>query len=152
MTAVGLLKHVGTAMSVYLIVVAVEADVTRTRTIADSSFSRTGFEMGAPVPSTKVMVADGLVVVPMRTGGLSLCAPAVPAVFVKVCISQSAALPLWLACGVVAVTSIRAQSTSLTASPVPETSWTSTVLLTWLITGVLQVPEEYAVAATLMFV
>ena len=58
-----------------------------------------------------MIVADGLVMSPMRTGGLSFCSPAVPAVFVNVCISHSAALPLWFAGGVVAVTSIRAQPT-----------------------------------------
>ena len=88
----------------------------------------------------------------MRTGGLSSCSPAVPAVFVKVCMSHSAALPLWFAGGVVAVTSIRAQLTLLVARPVPAVSWTSTVRVTWLTTGVLQVPDENAIAATLMFV
>ena len=88
----------------------------------------------------------------MSTGGLSFCSPAVPAVFVNVCISHSAALPFWFAGGVVAVTSMRAQSTLFVARPVPAVSWTSTVRFAWLTTGVLHVPDEKAVAATLMFV
>jgi len=40
-----------------------------------------------------VMAADGVVVLPMRTGGLSFCSPVVAAVFSNVCISHSAALP-----------------------------------------------------------
>src|SRR5437763_14745515 len=98
------------------------------------------------------MVALGSVVVPISTGGLSFCSPVVPAVLVKVCMSHSAALPLWLAVGVVAFTSIRAQSTLFVARPVPPVSWTSMVRFVWLMVGALQVPEENAVAGTLMFV
>ena len=94
----------------------------RTRTVAAIPFCSTGETIGVPPASTKVMVADGLVMSPMRTGGLSFCSPAVPAVFVNVCISHSAALPLWFASGVVAVTSIRAQDTLFVASPVPAVS------------------------------
>ena len=117
---VGALKHVGIAMSVYLM--PLPDWVIRTLTVAGTPFCRTGSAMGLSLPSRNVMVADGLVVSPIRTGGLSSCSPAVPAVLVKVCISHSAALPFWLAAGVVAVTSIRAQSTLLVARPVPAVS------------------------------
>src|SRR4051794_5759341 len=98
------------------------------------------------------MSANGIVVAPIRTGGLSFCSPAVPAVSVKVSISHSAALPLWFTAGVVAVTSIRDHETLFVARPVPPVSWTSIVRVAWLTTGVLQVPDENAAAATLMFV
>ena len=92
----GLLKHVGTATSVYLRSLPFGStfdSVTRTRTVAGWLFCRTGFEIGFPDPSTKVIVAEGSVVFPISTGGLSFCSPAVPAVFVNVCISHSASLP-----------------------------------------------------------
>ena len=136
-------------MSVYLI--PLPDCVIRTRTVAAWPFCRTGFEIGLRLPSRNVIVAEGFVVKPMSTGGLSFCSPAVPAVSVKVCISHSAALPFWFAAGVVAFTSIRAQP-EFTASAVAaaDVSEKSIVRFVWLIDGALQVPEEKADAATLM--
>src|SRR5436189_3827863 len=57
----GLLKHVGTATSVYLRSLPFGStfdSVTRTRTVAGWLFCRTGFEIGFPDPSTKVIVAE----------------------------------------------------------------------------------------------
>src|SRR5438874_9447962 len=160
-TPVGLLKQVGIATSVYLIcfawlLVSVFTDVTRTRTVAATAFCSTGAGITPPPALTYVSVAEGSVVPPMSTGGLSFCSPAVPAVFVKVCMSHSAAFPFWFVFGVVAFTSMRAQSTLFVASPVPDWSVKSTVRLVWFTTGEagelpIQLPEEKDDAATLMF-
>ena len=91
-TADGVLKQVGTARSVYLM--PLPADVMRTRRVAATPFCRTGVAIAVPPASTKVIAAEGSVMTPMRTGGLSFCSPVVPAVFVNVCMSQSAGLPL----------------------------------------------------------
>src|SRR4051794_28000324 len=137
-------------MSVYLM--PLPDCVIRTRAVAATPFWKIGFAIALPPASTKVIVADGVVVAPMSTGGLSSWTPAVPAVLVNVSISHSAALPLWFAGGVVAVTSMRAQSTLFVARPVPAVSWTSIVRVNWLTVGALHVPDEKAVAGTLMFV
>jgi hypothetical protein len=81
--------------------------------------------MAFPLPSTNSITAAAFVISPMRTGGLSACwvlfAPLASALM-NVRISHSAALPCWFAGGVVAVTSIRAQSTSSVRRPVPAVS------------------------------
>src|SRR4051794_19970013 len=112
-------------MSVYLM--PLPDCVIRTRAVAATPFWKIGFAIALPPASTKVIVADGVVVAPMSTGGLSSWTPAVPAVLVNVSISHSAALPLWFAGGVVAVTAMRAQSTLFVARPVPAGRWASIV-------------------------
>jgi hypothetical protein len=101
--------------------------VIRTRTVAATPFWNTGFVIGLPLPSTNVIVADGFVVAQSAPAGCRSARQLSPAVFVNVCISHSAALPLWLAAGVVARHVDRAQSTISVARPVPDTSWTSIV-------------------------
>ena len=76
-----------------------------------------------PPASTNVIVAVGFVMVADEDGRVVvLLAGGAGGVGERLASSHSAALPLWLTAGVVAVTSMRAQPTLFVARPVPAVS------------------------------